>query len=99
MILEFINNFKRLHPQEIEDCFLCGNCYWFAQILQLRFGGQICYLPIENHFLAKIGERYYDISGEITEFSEKVYLWEEYMWQDELETQRIIKYCILQYGE
>lgn len=99
MILQFINNFKRLHPQEIEDSFLCGNCYWFAKILEIRFNGEICYLPIENHFITKIENKYYDISGELTEFSEKVYLWEDYMKIDELETGRIIKYCILQNGE
>lgn len=42
-----------------------GNCYYFAVILKDRFPeAEICYEPIVGHFVAKIGERYYDSLGE-----------------------------------
>lgn len=42
-----------------------GNCYYFSVILKDRFpGAEICYEPVVGHFVAKIGEKYYDSLGE-----------------------------------
>lgn len=93
-VLYFINQFKSLHRLEIEDTFLNGYCYWFAYILKERFQGEIYYLPIQNHYITKINDLYYDITGNI-KLNEKPYNWNEYKFLDELETQRLYHDCIL----
>ena len=89
----FIHNFKALHPKEIEESFLYGNCYWFAHILTTRFDGDIVYLPIENHFLALIDQKFYDISGKVEPTTKWVY-WTDFQRRAPLESKRIIKQCI-----
>lgn len=61
-ILNFIQNLKGS-----EKVFLNGCCYWFAFILQERFGGNMMYEPVINHFIQEIGGRLYDASGDVTE--------------------------------
>ena len=92
-VLSFINSFKKMYPQEIEDVFSNGYCYWFSFILTNRFNGEIIYLPIQNHFVSFINNNYYDING-IVNLKEKPYNWNEYKQFDELDYQRVIKYCI-----
>lgn len=96
-VLKFINDFKKQHPAEIEDTFLHGYCYWFAMILNSRFGvinTEIYYLPIQNHFITKIKDKFYDITGEVIP-DEKPYLWCIYAMTDMSECKRIIRDCIL----
>lgn len=96
-ILHFIEQFTSFGHDVIE-CFTCGNCYWFAHILQERFGGAdycpIVYDVVENHFATQIMGHIYDITGEVTD---------DYLWQywDELQEQydplvieRIYRDCI-----
>lgn len=67
-IIFFINKFKCMDQKTIEDVFLYGNCYWFAQILVNRFQNEnpeLYYLPIDGHFVTKINGKLYDISGEV----------------------------------
>lgn len=47
------------------DChWLDGNCYYFAMILCRRFPRlHKVYLPIEGHWMATDGKRYYDFNG------------------------------------
>ena len=54
-ILRFIKNFKENNPEAIEDCFMNGNCYWFARILKEAteydvgyFSGYIMYDPVHR---------------------------------------------------
>lgn len=67
---KILNFIARFHGSE--DTFLHGCCYWFARILLDRFAAEdgydvsIMYEPVEGHFLAKIGYRYYDIRGDVT---------------------------------
>ena len=65
-VLDFIARFKGS-----EMVFLHGCCYWFAHILQERFYAEhsvdIKYEPVEGHFITKIGNRFYDIRGDVTE--------------------------------
>ena len=61
-ILDFIRNFKGA-----EEPFLTGCCYWFAFILQERFGGQMLYFQSPGHFVQKIDGRLYDVTGDVTE--------------------------------
>ena len=87
IVLDFIRNFKGS-----EDTFLNGCCYWFAFILCNRFPEAVMmYDPVINHFVTQIDGRLYDITGEVTQ-EYKVVRWDTY--PDELEKQRIEKYCI-----
>ena len=52
-INSFINGFKELNKDVIEELFTCGYCYWFAVVLKERFNGVIIYNPIMNS--VKIG--------------------------------------------
>lgn len=65
-ILKFISRF---HGSE--HVFLTGCCYWFAHILDYRFDMEcdpvIMYEPVEGHFVTRIGNRYYDVRGDVTE--------------------------------
>ena len=96
-VIKFINNFKKIHPTEIEDVFSNGYCYWFAMILSSRFnavGSTIYYLPIRNHFIVKIEDKFYDITGEVIP-DEKPYAWCFYRLFDSIEYERIKRDCIL----
>ena len=90
-VISFIDKFKFAYKGELEFVFTSGNCYYFAVILKERFGGEIYYLPIDNHFVCKIDKEYYDITGKAG-FNEKPYKWDSY--PDELEKKRIIRDCI-----
>jgi len=96
-VLDFINGFKEMHPLEIEDVFSNGYCYWFAMILNSRFSimdSTIYYLPIKNHFIVKIEDKFYDITGEVIP-DEKPYVWCFYRLFDSIEYERIKRDCIL----
>lgn len=89
----FIQHFTNVgNNQNIIEVFTCGCCYWFAHILCSRFeNAKMMYDPIINHFVAQIGDRLYDITGDVTD-KYKVVEWEHF--DDELEKQRIVDYCI-----
>lgn len=92
-ILNFINNFK-----SCKETFLCGMCYWFAHILQARFGGTMMYAPVDNHFVQKIGGRIYDVSGDVTDdygSSTDLIPWFAMEAYDKRLYQRIVRDCIL----
>lgn len=104
-ILDFIKNFDK--PQVIET-FTEGCCFWFAHILYHRFGvkesdiqdGWIVYNPVDNHFAYwdRLTMGIYDVTGRLANAVDVIdktwYLWETYKTRDNLETERIIKYCI-----
>ena len=93
----FINKFKYLHPQEVEDVFLYGDCYYFARILASRFPQAIIkYMIIKNHFITEIDGRYWDVRGDITDILEKdeIVIWHEYKNIDPLHYNRIVRDCI-----
>lgn len=93
-VKNFIDDFKGEYKNELEDVFMNGYCYWFANILSTRFNGNIYYLPIMNHFVAKIYNNFYDIKGNANHYSETKYKWELYQKLEPLESERIKKYCI-----
>lgn len=100
-IKQFIDRFTHGSKlKEVECVFETGCCFWFASILFIRFkdeyGAEIVYDPILNHFACRINKRIYDITGDITdEIIYGWYSWDEYSELDELETGRIVKYCML----
>lgn len=64
-ILKFINEFQ---TKETTDLFTNKCCYWFAQILINRFGGEIWYSDVHCHFYAAIyitpnKQQLFDITG------------------------------------
>lgn len=91
-ILLFIKGFE-----PCRDFFLNGYCYWFANILVQRFHGTLVYDGVENHFMAKIGDDYYDASGNVTNLYRFHFVepWEKYSKRDPEHTDRIIRDCIL----
>ena len=94
MVSQFIEKFKFKHNKELIEVFTTGNCYYFAVILKERFNGEIFYLPIANHFICKIENKYYDITGELNP-SEHPYQWSQYKFEDEKHYNRIVRDCIL----
>lgn len=98
-ISRFTSNGKRL---EVIDAFTNGCCYWFAEVLFMRFwmdndsdianGMSIMYDQVANHFGCRINGRVYDISGDVTDD----YKWEEYDGlKDEALTKILERDCIL----
>lgn len=94
-VQNFISNICSISPSEnLTETFTCGACYWFARILCERFaedGAELCYDAVENHFVARINERLYDITGDVTGKYE-VIPWSQF--DDELEKARIERDCI-----
>ena len=92
-VLGFISNFNLGGGcQEVIDVFTCGCCYWFAFILTHRFpASELMYDEVENHFATKIGDRVFDITGDITGQGDMV-PWSSI--DDELLVQHIIRDCI-----
>ncbi len=86
---------SRFHlSQFVDEVFTCGCCYWFAFILCRRFAdrSQLMYDQIDNHFMAEIDGRLYDITGDVTgKYDAEP--WDEL--DDELLKQRIERDCIL----
>ena len=90
---KFIKKFKFIYSKELEYVFTRGNCYFFAVILREHFGGEIYYLPIENHFVCCIGKNFYDITGKI-KLMEHPYKWTDYKDFDELDYKRVVRDCL-----
>ena len=100
VVLDFIEEFNGKGKwKQVVECFTCGNCFWFAYILNGRFVGQapnveIMYDDIENHFGCRIGTDVYDITGIVT----NQYEWEPWtqMWiKDITHARNIERDCIL----
>lgn len=86
---------KRFHSSnDVDTVFTCGCCYWFAMILHTRFPESvIMYDEIENHFVTKINNRLYDITGDVTDtYEASVIPWSEL--KDDLLREHIIRDCI-----
>lgn len=90
-ILDFIENFKGA-----KDTFLFGCCYWFSFILNERFGGTTIYLPVENHYVQQIGDRLYDVSGDVTDKYKgaEIMKWSDMQERDSSLYKRLVRDCI-----
>lgn len=90
-VLEFI---KRRFATDSR--WLEGNCYYFAQILKLRFPeGEIYYDVIWGHFLFKLEDTFYDWSGESTMVMRPI-KWDTFEKDyDRAQYHQIIKACVL----
>lgn len=95
---EFIESFKSgFDKKEIEDCFLYGNCWYFSLILMNRFESlnpEVYYDPVMNHFVTKIEDKFYDISGEVSN-NNKYESWVEFKKKEPNIVKQIENDCIL----
>lgn len=92
-VLDFISAIKKKYPLEIEDTFSNGLCYWFAKILEIRFGGDIYFDPYHVHFAIIIDNNMYDITGKIEPHTSDWFNWEDYKLCND--TTAIEKSCII----
>lgn len=53
------------HPV-VTNIFTNGCCGNMAMVLQIAFGGQMYKSPTHHHVVTKIGDRVYDITGDVT---------------------------------
>lgn len=92
VILDFINNFK-----DAQSTFLNGCCWWFAHILSVRFGGSTYHEPIENHFVQKIGNHFYDVRGDVTAQYANRHMdcFDTYENVDPCHYQRLVRDCVM----
>ena len=94
-VLGFISRFTaKGKRKEVIDAFRNGCCFWFAKILRDRFSGcnpSIMYDQVENHFGTMVGERIYDITGDVTDD----FRWEIFeQMEDKLLISRLIRDCV-----
>ncbi len=93
-ILSFINVFKSKYPKEITDVFYNGYCYYFALMLQARFGGELFFNPNLVHFAVLINGYLFDIRGKVNLSDDKEwYNWEDF--QRNNDVTKVIHSCIL----
>lgn len=91
-ILDFIAHFQR--PDTIE-VFTNGMCYWFAVILLERFGGEILYTQVPGHFVCKVDDILYDVTGDVTEqYMDGLIPWESMQDYDDLLYERLLRDCV-----
>lgn len=95
-ILEFI---KRRFAT-VNNCWLNGNCYYFAVMLKARFPeGKIFYDVVDSHFVFQYQNYYYDWLGWIPYYNETnqhhLVSWDDFDEYDSLLKQRIIRDCIM----
>ena len=93
-VLRFINDIKKKHPNEIEDTFMNGYCYWFAQMITKRFNGEIWFNPYICHFAAFVEDRLYDASG-MLEDSYGWYNWDGWSAMNQYEAAQIERTIIM----
>ena len=97
---KFITEFKSLdNIGVLTHTFKNGYCYWFAHILHTRFPkSEIVYYSAGLHFACKIGNRVFDITGDITEQNLFFESWDMFKKVEPEESERITKLCILKTG-
>jgi hypothetical protein len=66
-ILELITEINNSNPI-MKDIFLNGSCFNFYHILKVVFNDAEPYCNID-HVITKINDKYYDITGEITDIN------------------------------
>lgn len=94
-ILRWIEGF---HDAQITFTTRC--CYWFAYLLHKRYGAEIYYAPILGHFVGKIDDTYYDVTGEfVPAENENMLSWDYIQQTDPLWAKRLVKYCVDLYDE
>ena len=104
-IEKFIFDMKNVFPEELEFTFYRGYCYWFAFILANRFKGEIWFNPAIVHFATKVGNKLYDVYGEVRpgvnpftgeyHIKDDVWIsWEEFQYNNHDAAESVISSCI-----
>ena len=89
-VCQYISTWK-----DHQDEFTNGWSYAFASMLQVKFNGVIYIVPNFSYFICKIGESYFDVTGNVTsEYSNHAISWEDYKSINPIESARVIRYCI-----
>lgn len=89
-IIEFT---KRRFP--IDNHWIDGNCFFYAQILKSVWADGIIFYDVHNgHFIFKYNGKYYDWTG-IIEPDGYLVEWDKFEEYDPLQKQVIIRDCIL----
>lgn len=94
-VIEFIDKIRAYDMHGVlENFFTSGYCYYFASILQERFGGEIVYDPVIGHFYFLKDDIYYDYNGS---YCGEFCLWtNSFMKKEEWMTSKtIVEGCIL----
>ena len=95
-VMNFINHFTDNGSNiAVIDKFSYGCCYWFAEILRIRFAvkdAKIAYDVVDNHFATVIQGRVYDITGDVTDKFNFID-WNSY--DDQLHKGRLVRDCVL----
>lgn len=100
-VIKFINTFKYSHSnssKSTEYFFSHGLCYYFAIILQTRFqSGVIMYDRSCQHFVCKIDDLLYDITGDVTDdhYEDDLVEWSEFENIDKQEYDAVHTSCVL----
>lgn len=78
------------------DCnWLRGNCFYFSQLLLIRFPtGSVWYDVILGHFLFKYEDKFYDWTG-LVEPDGYLVEWKKFDEYDAARKKRIIRDCIM----
>lgn len=92
VIINFIEGFTKYNKEVIVNLFTNGYCYWFAHILKTRFNGVIVMDKYGDHFMTKINDRIYDITGCVDCTSYIIF--DEYKEIDPLHYNRLIRDCV-----
>lgn len=90
-ILDFI---KRRFPPEKDCNWVSGNCYYFAVILATRFIGEIWYHLIDDHFVFRQGDYFYDWTGWRQDYNQNdsaLVEWNSYKSIDPIHYYRIVR--------
>lgn len=89
---------QKVYDRPIKEVFTQGFCYWFAYILNQKYKGNIQYLPLDNHyvFFDYISDRYYDITGNVSEsvLQKPCVNWDDYRKLDIVHAKRLQNNCI-----
>jgi hypothetical protein len=94
-VIKFIEGMTKGHEAAMDEVFAHGYCYWFAKILELRFDGEMWYLPVENHWVTKIGDHFFDVNGEYEVGDGIIGTWHGVAQEDPLLAERLRRDCIL----
>jgi len=93
-VIEFIDLFKEYENNDVlVNTFTQGFCYWFAFILKTRFKDSEIYYNTEDHFMIKLNDKLYDITGDCTDNwnNNCLYLWNDFIIKYPNESKCIIR--------
>jgi hypothetical protein len=96
-VLSFIEEVDNSNPV-IRDIFLNGSCFNFYHILKVVFPSSVCYYSqVAGHVITRIGDCYYDITGEVLGVDDYVRIdtiWSKGFYNDEKDFKKGAMYVV-----